>query len=494
MKRKRTIFVAVLALNAITSACDDPEKSGFADEDGIDRRDTEFLAECDLKYKAQVDALDFKKVGIITDLTVVEDKCRTTFDPVVWAQNNCAVGTQGRWSFWFLASQAAGTQNVSGFILKWLESFETQPVCNGEALTLRGDVRKWIIDPWRVKSGCAVGKKYADDQCILKPEFAPFRLLAVVNRMDLRPDTQNIIPNGYGGDNKDTAGEGRFVFGFLTNTGTKLRATAIFEYFLPTASKTRVQWATDWMALNGKAFGAATFNPALQAITDKFVVKGAFPGKPNSGSALNNFRTNELDFAAGTKKWSLRTFQQKCVGMCDNNALPLLNVGNVLTPGHEHENSLQLLEFMNKFAVDIREAKHIVPLTWDAVKFQTCESISNPKILTPVMWGKDLLDQQKFDDMLNGPDTRRTFAIGTCSGCHYMETDNGLIQHVIPAGKGFEANLSLFLNPGAQPHLVPGLGEGEPEHEFNEPRRRLCELAHTKTGAGHPLSNFFGGH
>ena len=170
MKRKRTIFVAVLALNAITSACDDPEKSGFADEDGIDRRDTEFLAECDLKYKAQVDALDFKKVGIITDLTVVEDKCRTTFDPVVWAQNNCAVGTQGRWSFWFLASQAAGTQNVSGFILKWLESFETQPVCNGEALTLRGDVRKWIIDPWRVKSGCAVGKKYADDQCILKPD------------------------------------------------------------------------------------------------------------------------------------------------------------------------------------------------------------------------------------------------------------------------------------------------------------------------------------
>ena len=50
---------------------------------------------------------------------------------------------------------------------------------------------------------------------------APLRLLAIVNRMDLRDLS------------KGSAGEGRFVFGVLDGNGNPLEFTLILEYRLP---------------------------------------------------------------------------------------------------------------------------------------------------------------------------------------------------------------------------------------------------------------------
>src|SRR5690606_792741 len=107
---------------------------------------------------------------------------------------------------------------------------------------------------------------------------APFRLLAIVNRIDLRSDG-----GGYGGGGviggpiraadapgamiaPDAmiapapmpvhAGEGRFVFGVLDPQGRPLPFTVIFEYELPASDPREVLgWARSWHALGEVPFG-----------------------------------------------------------------------------------------------------------------------------------------------------------------------------------------------------------------------------------------------
>lgn len=487
-----TFGVAICSL----SACDsEGVESGFSAEEGIDKRDLDFDVDC-APFAAQVNALNFEKVGIIRSLDVVDDPCRTVFDANIWAVNNCSVTTKGRWSFWYLMSQAAGNRNVSEFILKTLESFENQPVVNTFQLTKRAGIRTMVINPWRIKSNCLPDKKWDEDKCNLLPEHAPFRLLAIVNRMDLRPGADD-LQSGYNSSNdKDQAGEGRFVFGFVDTQGSPLAATMIVEYKLPTSvNRTRAIWANQWISLNSKlpGNGIGQFNQSLQTITDGFVSKNVFLGKPNFGSALSTVRTDEKAF--GTK-WSLREFKFGCTGICDINNRLLVPSPVNMTPDNKFENLQPLYDFLNANGEAIRNGQHDVPLTWQGIPFLAGESISNPIVNNSIQWGKDL---SKFSDIqTNNFDTRRKFALPTCNGCHYFETNNGLNQHIINRKKGFMSTVSGFIDPSQQPWDVPGLFEDlnvDPElpHQFNEPRRRMCELVNTATGEGNLLSNFFGG-
>jgi hypothetical protein len=95
-----------------------------------------------------------------------------------------------------------------------------------------------IIKPWLAKGG---GK--------LDLRFAPVKLLAIVNRLDLR----QVV-----GDEVFSAGEGRFVFGVLDENGKTLTLTGgpavggmtiILEYDLPATSLRDLQrWVENWQA------------------------------------------------------------------------------------------------------------------------------------------------------------------------------------------------------------------------------------------------------
>jgi hypothetical protein len=129
-----------------------------------------------------------------------------------------------------------------------------------------------------------------------KPDLAraPFRLLAITNRVDLHA-TGN--------------GEGRFVFGVVDATGKGRPMTVAFEFMLPTtnpqtgAPVTRADWAAWFHALNGLPFGAG-YNYALQAITELFTRRGTSPARPG-GSSLGQVRTNEILMGG---PWQLREF------------------------------------------------------------------------------------------------------------------------------------------------------------------------------------------
>ncbi|MBD1430589.1 hypothetical protein [Sphingobacterium litopenaei] len=158
---------------------------------------------------------DQTKTLMITDLAVVEDVTRT-FNPCASVGN-----PNGAWTFGTLMRQMASANpgaiasdlQVSDFVRNWMNTWKTEQSVNGENLPARNTIQNLITD-WENKSSVSPGG-------ILNMRFAPFKLIAIVNRLDLRGNS------GYGFSN---AGEGRFVFNALTSTCNSQEFTVIFEY------------------------------------------------------------------------------------------------------------------------------------------------------------------------------------------------------------------------------------------------------------------------
>lgn len=214
----------------------------------------------------------------ITNVSVVDDCFRTTWfgpcpPPVLPA-------TRGAWTFGKLVEGIFGTNNpviLHNQVMRWLNEWRFNRVINGELVPARPAVQNLVINPWLAASGGAQ----------LDMRRAPFRLLAIVSRVDLRQPA-----SAPGGQN---AGEGRFVFNLLRPNGTPTEYLLILEYGLDANDCNAVlNWANQWHNLGTIPFGP-NFNAALQTITDQFTAIGASPGKPN-GSALNQARTNELSW------------------------------------------------------------------------------------------------------------------------------------------------------------------------------------------------------
>ena len=153
--------------------------------------------------------------------------------------NPCTnVGTaNGLWTFGHLMTQMAN-QAATGiappdFARSWLAQWETPQTVNSFTIPARANIVSRIVQPWLAASGGTT----------LDMTKAPFRLLAIVNRLDLR---QNLI---YGGG---SAGEARFVFGAvdLTNNCAPLPFSVIFEYGITKNSCQQVkEWGKQWYAL-----------------------------------------------------------------------------------------------------------------------------------------------------------------------------------------------------------------------------------------------------
>ncbi|MEL6972308.1 MAG: hypothetical protein AAFO02_19235, partial [Bacteroidota bacterium] len=123
---------------------------------------------------------DQKKTLMITDLAVVEDPTRT-FNPCTGIGN-----PGGAWTFGELMRQLASPNPgaiasdaaVSSFARNWLNTWSVGNTVNGENVPARANVANLIAD-WESKSGSGPGG-------LLRMEFAPFKLIAIVNRLDLR--------------------------------------------------------------------------------------------------------------------------------------------------------------------------------------------------------------------------------------------------------------------------------------------------------------------
>ncbi len=255
--------------------------------------------------------IDPERSLLVRHPRVVQDSTRT--------RSSCRDSNMGKWSFGYLMTEMANESrtglNPSDFTLKWLEHWASDQVINSFIVGNRAAGVQQLIDSWA---------KLDDGRLDLSR--APFRLLAIVNRTDLRGTV------GYG-QTGNSSGELRFVFGRVDcgrdsggggtykvtpvdvpiedlpteeGNGTALLQTVIFEYGVDSESCEQTQeWAKRWKRLDQFALGSAQYNAELEVLTEEVVRANASPRKPN-GSSLNQLRTNDFVFA---RPWELREFR-----------------------------------------------------------------------------------------------------------------------------------------------------------------------------------------
>jgi hypothetical protein len=432
----------------------------------------------------------WQKTLLITDLTVVEDPLRT-FDPSTGA------GTpMGAWTFGKLMSDMANMPltgiNPSDFARRWLRSWESDQVINDDPVPNRkAQMIATILKVWEAASGGAGAP--------LDMARAPFRLLAIVNRLDLRGNVT------YGGgistdccETRCVTGEGRFVFGFTGDSkpgsgggdpypgpggpgdgGGQGNAPerpflVIFEYCIPRDSCPRLHaYAQEWANLQCIPFGPV-YNRALQHITDQFATANAMPRNPN-GSALNQLRTNENLLTPPNTvpptQWELREFKI----FCNDSDVGYLRPVTVKQTPREDVDSTRLLQ--NYITTTFpAPPNHRVPLEWGLPGGQNQPFLGGRAVMPPISitsgspaWATTGATVPNI--------LRHDFALNTCNGCHSTET-NTAFAHVGMRGTGQPAPLSGFLigNGAGGPFLVNIPGAPAMTVSFFDLRRRERDL------------------
>ncbi len=403
----------------------------------------------------------------ITAQPVVEDSTRT-FNPCSGVGNPL-----GAWTFARLITERANTPltgvQPKDFLMNWLQTWSNDQLVNGDLISARTNINT-IIANWKALSGGSFDIK-----------FAPFKLLAIVNRVDLRGNS------GYGFGNP---GEGRFVFCAVDASCHVIRNLApfmvIFEYGIPKHSCADLKaYAQQWYNLKTLTVGSPAYNAALQAITDQLTLANTSPSKPN-GSAINQVRTNEFALAPQLpfQHWELREFNI-------DSATHLLKNVTVKQEPQDTFNRISLTsnpafvqvlaDFVNNNSADIEANRYTIPLTSGGKNFAGGKAHTDNPVT--YHWDGSAGAGPQF---INSDSARFMLSINTCSGCHGGESRTGNFTHVAPGitSSGVPALLSPFLTGtpafSTSPFLVSdpaGRPTGNPRvRGFNDLERRALDL------------------
>ncbi len=376
---------------------------------------------------------------MITDIGVVEDPTRT-FKPCDFTA--AAGNPNGVWTFGELMRQMASPSPGSiandaatiTFITNWLNTWSVPNTVNGDNIPARNIIS--VMNTWQSLSdqaNLAAGNPVGP----LLVERCPFRLMAIVNRLDLRGSS------GYGFSD---AGEGRLVFCALDNVCNSREFTVIFEYGINKKKCEAVKsFGQEWANLSDPALGIGTpaYNAALEAIILQFTQSGTNVAKPNQ-SSINQVRTNEIALAA---PWELREFNLTTAG-----SLSIVDVK--MEPARKFNTKLPnaqtqfLADYANTNEADILANTYEIPLVHLGTDFRGGAAHTqfpptgavNVAGNTPHHWdGRPIAPH-----LINNDDARHILSLNTCSGCHGGETQT-FFTHIDPTGFGAPAGLSGFL-------------------------------------------------
>jgi hypothetical protein len=358
-------------------------------------------------------------------------------DPGVLSDPRASNAATGPWSFRFaIENMTPRGYDPGEFVRDWLLKWETQTF-NGFPLdapgeTRVGGLRRTLLCPWL--KGTA--ENACNDDCStcagqkLDLAQAPFRLIAITNRLDLRDEVAS-----------EPSGEGRLLF-TLTNgpaddpASRPLAMTVIFEYYLPESRSPR-EWAETWHHLGTFKALDEPYRAALEEVTNSYTRRDSRPEGMN-GSALAQLRTNE---SALHWIWQLRQFNLGRSGELDLG--PMRN-----TPALQFNNSTRLADYINSHSAEILANRYEVPTSMLGASTDAFAiSWSAPGVGEPL---------------------RKAFATGTCGGCHTTEStaiDNAF--HVSPFREGV-AKLSRFIHD-------PNGGADDLSRRAQVMRRILCE-------------------
>jgi len=459
----------------------------------------------------------------LTDPAVVQDPART-WDPCTGA------GTKGGlWTFAHLVREMA---NGSGktpedFVKDWLSLWLNTYVVNSDAVPGRTQMFTQVIQPWAAASGVTAtlvtnplnGVKSVTLTGPLNLDIAPFRLVSIVNRIDLGATASGT--GGYSGTTTSlpvTAGELRFIFnvvqpnpwgaGTEATCGRKL-FTTIFEYGVPgTGCAAVVSWAKQWTTLQTFPGFTAAYLAQLQAMTESVVLHGKAPTKGNQ-NAINQIRTNEIALA---RPWELREFTLTDEKPSFNSDLPsngeLRPHTVVQTPNDGAFPPMPGDPTVNSFVVGAVTPGVVLPV---AIPNKCDASYTVPYFFggTAFRGGNALVGPGHWNTSsvtLASPPAsicaRHQFSLNTCGGCHHDDSGtNGLggstnFTHIDPLSS-IPVTLSKFLTGGG-PGLVFNVADPQllsPLWPFADLQRRLqrlydlshCTSCSTIIGTGAPF-------
>jgi hypothetical protein len=275
---------------------------------------------------------------------------------------------------------------------------------------------------------------------LLDTRKAPFRLLAIVNRFDLRESSL------YGA----SAAELRFVFCAVDTSkpgGDAAPFLVIFEFGKPLKNFQEVRkYARDWAGLSDPALTDSQYLDRLGKITEDVVLPVAV-STGTSHSNLHQIRTEEMLFnPPGKSGWEFREFIRDAAFHLRSHTL-----ANTPDPW-VNKYPLALRQWLTENAEDILAGGHTLPPVMKMIASDSGAILGNRKLLAAVA-------DSETNDWLSSttalpPATetvRRAFISATCNGCHSMSgcqrqvTDLRFMSHVETRKPGNAAEISPFL-------------------------------------------------
>jgi hypothetical protein len=426
---------------------------------------------------------DIARSLMITDPAVVNDPTRT-YNPITDSGNG-----KGEWSFGHIMTVLANTSETKitpeAFTRRWLARWEHDQVSNDFTVEKRPNIKNLVIDPWPTIT-------MPDGTKDLDLAKAPFRLLAIVNRVDLRDSFLFEIPpaalvrdgKGLLGEPKrmrqpqvprdSPGGEARMIFGVVDRSQlppvkpVNMKFTVIFEFgvYLDQCDQIKA-WGTQWYNLKKNAINSPEYRENLTLITEKFIKPAQDPAKPKQDFALNQVRTNEIALAS---PWELREFRVPHEHS-EKGHLRLVTVGQ--TPNNapaksaeDLNNTAQVADFVNANVATLLTNTHTVPL-----QFPSGKAFLGGRSLTI---NKDFFWNAKG---IANNDARHHFSLNTCNGCHGKETNTPAFVMVSPteAEANGAAKLAPFLT-GLAGSTFPDPVDPMVLRTFNDLGRRKKDL------------------
>ena len=418
-----------------------------------------------------------------------------TFDPCNTDNTNNHLNPNAPFSFKTIISNlnnesTPGRPTDQQFVHNWLRNWMVPSNVNGFTIPTRANIQQYFPGWDGINAST------------LDMNRLPFRLLSIVNRIDLA----NIA--AYGNSNPNKPGEIRFVFGLLnindatnscTIAGGVDQMTAIFEFKDATNSCSSLKTlATDWINLdinvqnNTTPLGSPAYMAALKAITDTVTA-------PNVNK-LNQLRTN--DFAFDGKgllalPWQLREF------VLGNPSPDLIPTTIKQTPdfmqfrGFFAPGANTLADYVASTANTLLCDAHAVPTTFGGVNFLGAHTDYQPNTSWPVAFTTQTLPlnfpscyQQSYiagtdvgltQQTLMQIELRHKLSLNACDDCHAAET-NTFFTHISPVTR----NLSGFMTGITVTDPTPS----PIERQFNDIARRnqvLVGTANAFCGFGGPI-------
>ena len=411
----------------------------------------------------------------ITDLSVVADRTRT-FDPCDVDNRGDFGDVNGVWSFKTLMTNMANTPltgiTAQQFIHNWLMNWRATQTVAPSPFTIAQ--RPSLKDFFPPSPGFLMGWDGAN-AATLDIDNLPFRLLAIVNRMDLAGVAL------YGQPANVRKSETRFVFGLVDrrspschlggSTASTLRMTVIFELSDPVSNCVNLQArALEWIALSTQPFPSPQYNAALETLTNLVTTPNAQPRKAN-GSALDQLRTNE--FALGSP-WQLREF----VLNPPFSSLVSATIKQTPDPATYRTGSTLTGQFMETNADAILCETHQVPESFMGMHFLG----THADYFRTAFWDAPATIVGAFPSCWHSnasspmaptkqQEVRHKLALNTCDDCHSGETDTNF-THIDPLRS--PATLSGFLTGITVPD--PSNGALHVMRTFNDLQRRAQSL------------------